>query len=324
MPRPDLLRTPDARFANLPDFPFEPRYLDLDDPDFGPLRMHYIDEGPRDAPLALMLHGEPTWSYLYRKMIPPVVAAGYRAVAPDMIGFGRSDKFATRAPYTYDRFVAWTAQFVRRLDLTRITLVGQDWGGPIGLRVLSEMPDRFAAVLAANTLLPTCEAPPNGVAPWPGAQIANWVELCRTATDLPIPEIIAAVCTKRPPAEALAGYDAPFPDASYKAATLAITGLVPIDPTKPGIAENRRAWHVLDRFEKPFLTAFSDGDPSTKPWEAVFRQRVPGAAAQPRIEIAHAGHFLQEEQGEALAAALVALLQRTHREPPARRPHPTS
>jgi len=313
MTHPALLRTPDERFADLPGFPFEPHYVELDDPDFGPLRMHYVDEGPREAPVALMLHGEPTWSYLYRKMIPPVVAAGYRAVVPDMIGFGRSDKFTSRTPYSYHRFVAWLLAFVRQLELTQITLVGQDWGGPIGLRVLSEMPERFAAVLAANTLLPTCEEPPNGVAPWPGEQIAAWVEYCRISTDLPVPEIIAGVCCERPAPEILAAYDAPFPDVSYKAATLAITGLVPVSVDRPGIAENLRAWEVLAHFHKPFLTAFSDSDPSTKPWEEVFRRRVPGAASEPLIEIAHAGHFLQEEKGEELAAALVGLMERTYR-----------
>jgi haloalkane dehalogenase len=308
-----LLRTSDERFAALPGFAFAPHYFEIDDPDFGPLRMHYVDEGPREAPVALMLHGEPTWSYLYRKMIPPVAAAGYRAVAPDMIGFGRSDKFGSRAPYSYDRFVAWMAAFVRGLDLTRITLVCQDWGGPIGLRVLSEMPDRFGAVLAANTLLPTCERPPKGVDAWPGEQIAAWVEFCRSSDDLPVSEVIATVCHSPPAADVLAAYEAPFPDRSYKAAIHAITGLVPIDPAMPGVAENQRAWEALERFEKPFLTAFSDGDPSTKGWEAVFRHRVPGAAAEPRIEIADAGHFLQEEQGEALAAALVGVMGRAYR-----------
>jgi haloalkane dehalogenase len=311
MSRPSILRTPDARFAGLPGYGFAPHYLELSDPE--PLRMHYVDEGPRDAPVVLMLHGEPTWSYLYRKMIPPVAAAGYRAVAPDMIGFGRSDKPADRAAYSYQRFVDWTARFVEALDLRRITLVCQDWGGPIGLRVLSQMPDRFDAVLAANTLLPTCEPPPDGVAPWPGEQISAWVETCRTSGDLPISEIVAGVCRQRPDPDILRAYDAPFPDASYKSGALAITGLIPVHPDMPGVAENRQAWKVLERFDKPFLTAFSDGDPSTKGWEGVFRRRVPGAAGQPRLEIAGAGHFLQEEQGERLAAVLLDMLQRSYR-----------
>jgi haloalkane dehalogenase len=313
MDRSAILRTPDDRFADLPGYPFAPHYHEIADPDFGALRMHYVDEGPRDAPVALMLHGEPTWSYLYRKMIPPVVAAGYRAVAPDHIGFGRSDKLARRSDYSYQRFVDWLAAFIEALDLRRITLVCQDWGGPIGLRVLSQMPDRFDAVLATNTLLPNCEAPPTGIDGWPGPIIEAWVETCRTADDLPVSEIVAGVCPTRPSPDVLRAYDAPFPDPAHKAAALAITCLIPIRADMPGIVENRAAWRVLERFDGPFLTAFSDSDPSTKPWEQVFRTRVPGAAAQPHIEIANAGHFVQEEQGELLAAALVELMNRIYR-----------
>jgi haloalkane dehalogenase len=301
-------RTPDDRFAGLPDFDFTPRYHVIEDPSLGPLRMHFLDEGPRDAPVALLLHGEPTWSFLYRHMIPVVAAAGYRAVAPDMIGFGRSDKLAERGDYSYQRFVDWMNSFVAGLDLRHITLVCQDWGGPIGLRVLSETPDRFDAVLATNTLMPNCEPPPRGVADWPGEIITNWVATCRAADDLPISEIVAGVCLARPDPDVLRGYDAPFPDSSFKAAPLQITCLIPVGADMPGVAENRRAWEVLETFDKPFLTAFSDRDPSTKAWEDIFRSRVPGAALQPAIEIKDAGHFVQEEQGEALAAVLVTML----------------
>jgi haloalkane dehalogenase len=307
-----ILRTPDERFDNLPGFAFTPHYHTIDDPRAGRLRMHFLDEGPRDAPVALMLHGEPTWSFLYRTMIPPVAAAGYRAVAPDMIGFGRSDKLAARGDYSYQAFVDWLKAFVTGLDLRRITLVCQDWGGPIGLRVLSEMPDRFDAVLATNTLLPNCEPTPRGVAGWPGEIITAWVATCRAADDLPISEIVAGVCLDRPNADVLRGYDAPFPDASFKAAPLQITCLIPIAPDMPGVAENRRAWEVVEAFDKPFLTAFSDRDPSTKAWEAVFRDRVRGAAGQPHVEIAGAGHFVQEEQGPALAASLIRMMDRMY------------
>lgn len=313
MDRPAILRTPDERFAGLPGYQFTPHYQEIVDPAFGPLRMHYVDEGPCDAPVALMLHGEPTWSYLYRKMIAPVASTGYRAVAPDHIGFGRSDKLAQRSGYSYQRFVDWLAAFIEVLDLTHITLVCQDWGGPIGLRVLSQMPDRFDSVLAANTLLPNCEPPPSGIDGWPGPIIDAWVETCRTSDDLPVSEIVAGVCRERPGADVLRAYDAPFPDAAHKAAALAITGLIPIRPDMPGIAENRVAWKVLERFDRPFLTAFSDSDPSTKPWEEVFRKRVPGAAAQPHIEIAAAGHFVQEDEGELLAAVLIGLMNRMYR-----------
>jgi haloalkane dehalogenase len=306
----DVLRTPAARFADLSDFPFTPRYLELQDARLGALRMAAIDEGPRAAPVALLLHGEPTWSYLYRRIIPAITRAGFRAVAPDFIGFGRSDKLARRGDYSYDAFVKWLGEFVTALDLKRVTLVCQDWGGPIGLRVLGEQPQRFAAVLAANTLLPTCEPPPRGVAQWPGALIENWVATAAAADDLPVSGIIAAVCRTPPAAPALQAYDAPFPDASYKSGVLAFPGLIPIRPDMAGIAENRRAWAQLEQFERPFVTAFSDSDPTTAPWAEVFRRRIPGAAGQPHPVIANAGHFLQEEQGEALAEVLVALLHR--------------
>lgn len=306
--RPGVARTPDDRFAGLPDFAFAPHYLEVTDADLGQLRMHYLDEGPRDAPVVLMLHGEPSWCFLYRHMIAPLVAAGYRVIAPDHIGFGRSDKPTARASYSYAKLVGWLGEFVRTLDLTGITLVCQDWGGPIGLSVLAAMPERFAAVAVANTLLPTCEGPPDGVADWPGPIITAWAETCRTSDDLPISEIIAAVCVDRPDAAVLAGYDAPFPDASYKAGTLQITCCIPLDESYPGIVENRAAWRVLEAFDRPFLTLFSDSDPSTIAWEAVFQRRVPGAAGQPHARITRAGHFLQEEQGPAMAERLVAWL----------------
>lgn len=303
-----IVRTPDDRFTGLPGFAFVPRYLAVDGGDLGVLRMHYLDEGDRCRGTVLMLHGEPSWSFLYRKLIGPVAAAGWRAVAPDHVGFGRSDKPVDRLAFSYDRFVGWMRQFVERLDLTRIVLVCQDWGGPIGLRLLAEMPDRFAGVFATNTLLPNAEAPPRGVDDWPGPIVRPWIEHCRTSDDLAVGEIVAATCVTRPSAAVLAAYDAPFPDARHKAAALAITTLIPDGPDAPGIGQNRAAWDVLDRFDKPFATAFSDADPATAAWEAVFRARVPGAARAPHVRIGQAGHFVQEEQGEALAAALVAFL----------------
>ena len=301
---PAVLRTPEERFAALPGFAYPPHYAEIEDRHFGSLRMAYVDEGPPDAPPVLMLHGEPTWSYLYRKLIGPIAAAGYRVLAPDFIGFGRSDKPIDRTAYSYQGHVDWLRRWVEQLDLRNITLVCQDWGGPIGLRVLSEAPERFAAVVAANTLLPNFEPPLQGIADWPGAAIAAWAESTHDATDMPVGAIVT------PPGSA--AYDAPFPDPSYKAGPLQFPALIPIRPDMPGIAENRRAWAVLDRFDKPFLTAFSDGDPFTKPWEAVFRHRVPGASGQPHAEIRGAGHFLQEDQGEALAAIVLDLLQRMH------------
>lgn len=303
-----VLRTPDERFEGLPGYAFRPNYLNVDGGPLGPLRMHYLDEGKPRRGTVLMVHGEPSWSFLYRKMIGPVVEAGWRCVVPDHIGFGRSDKPTDRAFYSTDRFVAWMRALVEHLDLRDTVLVCQDWGGPIGLRALSEMPERFAGVFATNTLLPNAELPPRGVANWPGPIVEPWVEFCRTNTDLNVSETVAATFVNRSAPDVLAAYDAPFPDATYKAATLAITTLIPLHGEAEGIAQNRKAWEVLDRFEKPFATAFSDADPSTAPWEEVFRHRVPGAKIAPHVRIEGAGHFVQEEQGEALAAALVRFL----------------
>lgn len=306
-----VLHTPDVRFAALPDYAFTPHYCSVHDAHRGEVRMHYIDEGPRDCPVALLLHGEPTWSFLYRKMIPIITAAGFRAVAPDYIGFGRSDKLPLRSDYSYQKFVDWLCAFIERLDLRHITLVCQDWGGPIGLRTLSQLVERFDAVVATNTLLPNCEPPPRGIDNWPGTLIESWIDTCRNANDLPISELVAGTAVTRPSAAVLAGYDAPFPDATFKSAPLQITCCIPTSESSAGIAENRAAWKVLEQFEKPFVTAFSDNDPSTKAWEKVFQQRVPGARNQPHCEIRSAGHFVQEEQPEQLAQIVIETMRGT-------------
>ena len=308
------LRTPEHCFNNLPDYPFSPNYIDVNDSRYGPLRMHYVDEQKaRDSntPVVLMLHGEPSWSYAYRKAISAVVNAGYRAIAPDHIGFGRSDKLPERSDYSYQKFVDWMTAFVEQLDLRNIVLLCQDWGGPIGLRTLTAMPDRFSAVVVANTLLPNCEPPPNGISPWPGQLIEDWVAATRQADDLPVADIVNGVCVSPLSPSIKAAYDAPFPDARYKAAVLEFPGLIPTAPSMAGCKENRLAWQVLEQWRKPFVTAFSDSDPSTKAWEAVFQQRVPGARNQAHCEITDAGHFVQEEQGEQLAQVVIDVLNKT-------------
>lgn len=301
-----ILRTPEQRFAALPDFPYSPHYLSLSHPT-GDLRMAYIDEGPSDAPVVLMLHGEPSWSFAYRHVIEAVAASGYRAIAPDHIGFGRSDKLAQRSDYSYAAFVQWLTQFVTELDLKNILLVCQDWGGPIGLSTLAACPERFSAVVVANTLLPNCEAPPAGVADWPGETITAWVDMTANADDLPVAEIVAGVCVNPLSAEIKAAYDAPFPDASYKAGVLEFPSLIPIREDMPGCAENRRVWQVLETWHKPFVTAFSDSDPSTANWAEVFRKRIPGANNSLHTTIKGAGHFVQEEQGAALAKVVLSV-----------------
>lgn len=301
-----ILRTPDERFQNLPDYPFEAHYLELPS-DVGALRMHYIDEGPSDAPVVLMLHGEPTWSFAWRHVASKVAAAGYRAVAPDYIGFGKSDKLSERSDYSYAGFVDWLAYFVETLDLQHITLACQDWGGPIGLSVLARMPERFDAVVTGNTLLPNCQPPPLGIADWPSQQITDWIALCRDLDDLPVSDIVAGVCVKPLHSDVKAAYDAPFPDKRYKAAVLEFPGLIPVAEGSKGTAENRESWKVLEQWAKPFVTAFSDSDPSTEPWAEVFRARIPGADNELHTVIKNAGHFLQEEQGAALADVLLSV-----------------
>ncbi len=305
-----ILRTPDDRFEDLPDFDYKPNYLTINDSRFGSLRMHYVDEGPQDAPVILCLHGEPSWSFCWRKLIGPLSEHGYRVVAPDHIGFGRSDKLPNREDYSYQMMVQCCVQLIEKLDLRHITLVCQDWGGPVGLRSLGRMPERFRAVVAANTLLPNNDAPPQGIEGWPAQLIRDWVDAVANMDDMPVADIIEGVSNEPLPAEVKAAYDAPFPDASYKAGALALPALIPIEESMAGCRENRQVWErVLDNWHKPFVTAFSDGDPSTKAWEALFQSRIPGADNPFNTEIKNAGHFVQEDQGEALAD-LVLKLQR--------------
>jgi haloalkane dehalogenase len=298
-----ILRTPDERFRNLPGYPFEPHYAEIGDG----VRMHYVDEGPRDGEVVLMLHGEPSWSYLYRKMIPVIATAGLRAIAPDLIGFGRSDKPADRQDYTYQRHVGWVAALTRAIGLENITLVGQDWGGLIGLRVAAEDPDRFARLVAANTGLPT------GHQRLGGAFFA-WRTFSQETPDFPVGRIVAGGCATRPLAdEVIAAYDAPFPDDTYKAGARQFPVLVPASPDDPAAEANRKAWSVLERWEKPFLTAFSDSDPITKGADAVMRERIPGAKGMPHTTITGAAHFLQEDKGEELAGVVVGFVRGTPR-----------
>lgn len=290
----NVLRTPDERFANLPGYDFEPHYVEV-----AGMRMHYIDEGPRDGQPVLMLHGEPSWAYLYRKMIPIISGAGLRAVAPDLIGFGRSDKPASQDDYTYQAHVDWMSAFVEEVDLRGITLVCQDWGGLVGLRVLAAMPDRFARVVAANTFLPTGDAKPNEA-------FLRWQTFSQTAPSLPIGNIVRGGCKTELSPEVIAAYDAPFPDDSYKAGARKFPALVPTTPDDPSSAANRKAWdEVLSKWEKPFLCAFSDGDPITAHADKAFQSRVPGTKGMPHTTIAGGGHFLQEDKGEELARVVV-------------------
>jgi haloalkane dehalogenase len=299
-----ILRTPEERFASLPSYDFEPHYTEVPDGDGGTLRIHHVDEGPAAAEVVLCLHGEPTWSFLYRKMIPVFVRAGYRAVAPDFVGFGRSDKPASRSDYTFARHVDWMADWLRQLDLSRITLVCQDWGGLIGLRLVAEHPERFARVVAANTGLPVGEGPASEA-------FLAWRKASQEMPVMPVGPLVAGACVSQVPPEVVRAYDAPFPDESFKEGARQFPVLVPISPDDPAAPANRRAWKVLERWEGPFLTAFSDSDPITRGGDEVLRQRIPGARGQPHTTIRNAGHFLQEDSGEELARVVVEFMRAT-------------
>ena len=296
-----ILRTPDERFANLPGYAFAPHYVEIPSGDGARLRMHHVDEGPAGADPVLCLHGEPSWSYLYRKMIPVIAAAGHRVVAPDLVGFGRSDKPAARSDYSYHRHVDWLRAFVETLELRNVTLVCQDWGGLLGLRLVAEHPDRFARVVVANTFLPTGDGEPSDA-------FLAWRAFSQKVPVFPTGQILQGATLTELPPEVVAAYDAPFPDESYKSGARQFPLLVPIAPDDPAAPANRAAWQVLERFEKPFLTAFSDGDPVTRGADAVFQQRIPGARGQRHVTLAGGGHFLQEDCGEAFARVVVGFI----------------
>lgn len=295
--RPGVFRTPDARFENLPEFHFEPHYATVSG-----YRVHYLDEGPRDGRPVLLLHGEPTWSYLYRRMIPLLTAAGLRAIAPDLIGFGRSDKPADQAVHTYKFHVDAMKALVTMLDLRGATLFGQDWGGLIGLRVVAEDPDRFAAVVVSNTALPVGEGPlPPAFAEWKRANEAMIAQ-----GDMPVGAIVAKMTGD--PALARA-YDAPFPDRRYKAGPLVMPQRVPVAPDDPAREANLAAWEVFRAWQKPFVTAFGDSDPITGGLDRAFQERIPGAKGRQHHTLAGAGHFIQETHAGELARIVIEVVK---------------
>ncbi|MEM7020192.1 MAG: haloalkane dehalogenase [Pseudomonadota bacterium] len=327
----DIVRTPEERFENLVGYPFAPNYVNIGDGQGGTLRMHYLDEGQGEV--ILCMHGQPTWSYLYRKMIPLLTAAGYRVIAPDLIGFGKSDKPTDRANYTYANHVLWVKGLIEALDLTGATLVGQDWGGLIGLRVVAENAERFARVVAANTGLPDAKGMTDEIAPklhelmastpaLPPVEMAAklagpmedrpqfmyWVRHCDAYEDFN-PGLLVRLSLNNCSDEEFAAYSAPFPSEEYKQGARQFPTLVPIIPDNPAIPANRAAWAFFEKFDKPFLTAFSDSDPVTKGAEKRFIESVPGAKGQNHTIIKGGGHFLQDDVGEELAQAVIAFMQ---------------
>ncbi len=300
----EVYRTPDAAFEQLPDFPWGPAYAYVADPDGGTLRMAYIDAGPADGPVALLLHGEPSWSFLYRHVVRVLTDNGIRCVVPDLVGFGRSDKPVHQGDYSFARLVEWTRELVfDHLDLREVTLVGQDWGGLIGLRLVAEHPDRFAGVVAANTGLPTGDVD----MPELWWQFRRAVE---QAEILDIGRLVAAGCVRPMTDEVRAAYDAPFPEERAKAGARALPGLVPTRPDDPASQANRAAWQVLSASELPFLVAFSDSDPITGAMAPVLRELLPGTRGISHPTIRNAGHFLQEDAGDELGRAITTFMHR--------------
>lgn len=297
----DVLRTPDARFENLLGYPFAPHYVDVAATDTQALRMHYLDEGPTDGPPIVLLHGEPTWSYLYRTMIPPLAKAGNRVLAPDLIGFGRSDKPTRIADYTYLRHVEWVTSWFENLDLHDVTLFVQDWGSLIGLRIAAEQDARVAALVVANGFLPTAQqrTPP---------AFYLWRAFARYSPVLPAGRIVDTGTVHKVPAEVRAGYDAPFPDKRYQAGARAFPQLVPTSADDPAIAANRAAWDALGRCEKPFLAIFGKRDPILGRADRPLINHIPGAAGQPHARI-NANHFIQEDSGPELAERIISWQQ---------------
>lgn len=327
------LRTPDARFEDLPGYPFAPHYSEVPDGDGGTLRIHFVDEGPRNGEVIVCLHGQPTWSYLYRKMIPVFAGAGFRVIAPDLVGFGRSDKPTERGDYTYAAHVAWMSAWLEGLDLKGVNLFCQDWGGLIGLRLVAAFPERFARVVAANTGLPDGGGVPLDAAPAmhalydtvpvvPAAELGArflakegppgfffWRKYCAESPEFSVGDVMGGAAGARLPDEIRAAYEAPFPDASFLAGARQFPSLVPIFPDDPEIPANQAAWEALSAFDRPFMTSFSDGDPVTAGGHKVLQARIAGAKGVDHVTIRGAGHFLQEDKGEDVAAAMLAFIR---------------
>jgi len=294
----DVVRTPESRFADLPGYPFAPHYVEVAASDTDPLRMHYVDEGPRDGTPVVLLHGEPTWSYLYRTMIPPLVEAGHRVLAPDLIGFGKSDKPTRVEDYTYLRHVEWVTAWFESLDLQDVTMFVQDWGSLIGLRIAAEQEQRFSRVMVGNGFLPTAQ---HGVS----LGFKGWRAFARFSPFFQAGFIVRVATVTKVPKAVRAAYDAPFPGARYLAGARAFPQFVPTDPDDPAVPANRAAWDALGTWDKPFLCVFGANDPILGKADRRLIEHVPGARGQPHDRI-RAGHFIQEDAGPELAARIIA------------------
>ena len=295
-----IIRTPEGRFNKLPNYPFSPNYIDVDG-----IRMHYVDEGPKDGKVILMMHGEPSWSYLYRHMIPVCVAAGHRVIAPDLIGFGKSDKLTEMTDYSYKKHMDWMQSFIDQLDLNQITLVCQDWGSLIGLRLAAENEEKFSAIVLGNGMLPTGDEKRIPTA------FKIWQKFAMYSPWFPIARIVESGIFKGFSKQERKAYDAPFPSAKYKAGARAFPRLVPTTPNDPANEANKAAWKILEKWNKPFLTLFSNGDPIMRGLDKMFLERVPGCKDMPHKTLI-GGHFLQEDSGAEFAQAVNDLIATQH------------
>jgi len=295
------LRTPDSHFENLADYEFTANYINVDDQEGGQLRMHYLDEGDKNGQTILLMHGNPTWSYLYRHMIKTLVEAGYRVIAPDLIGFGRSDKPTQRSDYTYARHVFWAQAVIDQLALNNITLFCQDWGGLIGLRLVAENPKQFVRVMTANTALPTGDIAATDA-------FLGWRAYSQKYENMLVGAIIASAVVTKMSEQQIAAYDAPFPDERFRMGAREFPMLVPTDTNNPETVNNRAAWQVLKQWEKPFLTAFGDSDDVFRGNDEIFQKAIPGCRGQKHITVKDGAHFLQEDQSDILASTLLAFI----------------
>ena len=307
----EILKTPENRFYNLPGYSFQPNFINVASDwdqaqDTNELLMHYVDFGDKNHPIILMLHGEPSWSYLYRQMINDAANAGFRVIAPDLIGFGKSDKYAEKSAYTYANHLAWLNSFINQLSLQNINLICQDWGGLLGLRILANRSELFSACIAANTMLPTGDHDP-------GQAFFDWQVYSQSTPNFDIGEIIQRATHKELINEIVAAYNAPFPSERYKVGARMFPMLVPTTPNDPETENNRQAWQSLKQFTKPFLTAFSDGDPVTKGGEKIFQKLIPGCNNQAHIILENGGHFLQEDCGDELIKHAIQFFQGARR-----------
>jgi len=324
------LRTPDECFENLQDYPFQPHYQMVAAGEGSELRIHCVDEGSGEAGTVLLMHGQPTWSYLYRYMIPPLVDAGFRVLAPDLVGFGRSDKPSSPDDYSYARHIAWMSEWLISLDLQDILLFCQDWGGLIGLRLVASFPDRFAGVVASNTGLPAGMIPAEFAEPLreayktlPVVRLTEldekfrddsgipgflyWRKFCAESLEFDVGQAVQQSAKNAMSEAVIAGYRAPFPDQSYMAGARKFPALVPLLAGEDEVQENLEAWKVLGQFNKPFITAFADDDPASAGGEASFLGAVPGANGAPHRTIENAGHFVQQDQPQACVQTILDL-----------------